>query len=48
MQFKQVENPRGSTVVVDGQPFVLLHCLLVQSRNYCRHFNHSSQMMLAL
>ncbi|MFX5061062.1 hypothetical protein ABTC45_17950 [Acinetobacter baumannii] len=22
MQFKQVKNPRGSTVVVDGQPFV--------------------------
>lgn len=22
MQFKQVENPRGSTVIVDGQPFV--------------------------
>ncbi|MDO7501848.1 hypothetical protein Q5X76_14340 [Acinetobacter baumannii] len=22
MQFKQVENPRGSTIIIDGQPFV--------------------------
>ena len=22
MQFKQVDNPRGSTIIIDGQPFV--------------------------
>lgn len=45
MQFKQVENPRGTTIIIDSQAFVFAPLSLGAVENSYRHYRAFSQMM---